>query len=162
MAVIYSDQEIKTLIEEPKRAPIDWHDRIRLARKRGHSEQHVEFISDAGSVFRLILRQNIINPLDFSVILSVRIAQSNMVFRLRRYNGKSHEHTNHIERHTFYDYHVHMATERYQRAGRTADGYAEPTDRYSDFRGALRCLIDDARVEIPPALQRDLFEERQR
>ena len=54
MAVIYSDQEIKTLIEEPKRAPTDWHDRIRLARKRGHSEQHVEFISDAGSVFRLI------------------------------------------------------------------------------------------------------------
>ena len=38
----------------------------------------------------------------------------------------------------------------------------ELTDRYSDFHGALRCLLDDARVEIPRALQGDLFEELQR
>lgn len=162
MTLTYSDQEIKTLIAEPKRAPADWEDRIRLARKRGHSEQNIEVISGGGSVFRLILRQNMINHLDFSVILSVRMAQSNMVFRLRRYNGKSHEHTNHIERHTFYDYHVHMATERYQRAGRKEDEYAEPTDRYSDFRGALKCLISDANVQLPSELQGDLFEEQQR
>lgn len=161
MAVIFSDQEIRELVEEPKRAPTDWHDRIRPARKRGHAEQHIAVISDAGNVFRVIIRLNMINHLDFSVILSVQIARSNMVFRLRRYNGKSHEHTNHIERLTFYDYHVHMATERYQRAGMKPDGYAEPTDRYSDLRGALKCLINDANVKLPSDLQGNLFEDQQ-
>ena len=162
MALTYSDQEIKTLIAEPKRAPADWEDRIRLARKRGHSEQQVDIIGDSGSLFRLILRHNQINPLDFSIILSVHIPNSNAVFRLRRYNGRSHQHTNHVEDNTIDGFHIHTATERYQRAGHREDGYAEPTCRYSDFRGALKCLIDDVRVEIPPALQGDLFEERQR
>ena len=68
-----------------------------------------------------MLRQNKINRLDFSVILAVRVPQSNLLFRLRRYNGKSHEHTNHIEGDTFYDYHIHMATERYQEIGTRKD-----------------------------------------
>ncbi len=38
--------------------------------------------------------------------------------------------------------------------------YAEPTDRYGDFHGALRCLIADANLEIPPEPQSDLFEEK--
>lgn len=160
MAVTFSDLEIKELIEEPKRAPADWHERIRMARKRGHAEQHVEIISDAGSLFRLILRLNTINHLDFSVILSVQTARPNMMFRLRRYNGKSHEHTNHIEQHTFYNYHVHMATERYQRAGMKPGGYAEPTDRYSDIRGALKCLTSDANVKLPSDLQGNLFKDQ--
>lgn len=114
---------------------------------------------DAGNEFRLIFRQNKINPLDFSVILAVRVPGSSQIFRLRRYNGKSHEHTNHIEDVTFYDFHIHIATERYQERGTREDAYAEPTDRYGDFHGALRCLIDDANLEVPPESQGNLFEE---
>ena len=41
------------------------------------------------------------------------------------------------------------------------DAYAEPTGRYADFRGALRCLIGDTDLEIPPDPQGEfLFEER--
>ena len=157
MAVTYLDQEIESLIQERKPAPSDWRNRIRLKPKRGHDEQHLDLASDTGGEFRLILRQNKINPLDFSIILAVRVPGSNQIFRLRRYNGKSHEHTNHIEDVTFYDFHIHVATERYQDIGTREDAYAEPTDRYGDFHGALRCLIDDANLEVPPESQGDLF-----
>lgn len=159
MAVTYLDQEIKLLVQERKPAPADWRNRIRLKPKRGHDEGQLDLTGDAGNEFRLIFRQNKINPLDFSVILAVRVPGSSQIFRLRRYNGKSHEHTNHIEDVTFYDFHIHIATERYQERGTREDAYAEPTDRYGDFHGALRCLIDDANLEVPPESQGNLFEE---
>ncbi len=74
---------------------------------------------------------------------------SNRVFRLRRCNGKSHEHTNLIEKQTFYEFHIHMATERYQREGENEDWYAEPTDRYGDLSGAIDCLIADCAFQRP-------------
>ena len=46
------------------------------------------------------------NPLDFSVILAWLPPQSSTTFRLCRYNGKSHEHTNALEGNRFYDFHV--------------------------------------------------------
>ena len=159
MAVMYLDQEIELLIQERKPAPADWSNRIRLSPKRGHEERQLDLMGDEGSEFRLIFRQNKINPLDFSVILAVRVPSSSQIFRLRRYNGKSHEHTNHIEDVTFYDFHIHFATERYQERGTREDAYAERTDRYGDFHGALRCLINDANIEIPSEIQFNLFEE---
>ena len=159
MAVTYSDQEIELLVQERKPAPADWHNRIRLSPKRGHSEGQLDLTGDGGSEFRLIFRQNKMNQLDFSIILAVRVPESSQVFRLRRYNGKGHEHTNHIEDVTFYDFHIHFATQRYQERGPREDTYAEPTDRYGDFQGALRCLINDANLEVPSELQGNLFEE---
>ena len=81
------------------------------------------------------------------------------MFRLRRYNGKSHEHTNHIENVTFHDFHIHFATERYQELGTREDAYADPTDRYDDFDGAFLCLRDDTNLAVPHGAQRDMFEE---
>jgi len=159
MAGIYSDKEIIALVQERKPLPTDWRTRVQLRPKRGHEERDLELTGDAGSEFRVILRKNDLNPLDFSVILAVRIPQSNQLFRLRRYNGKSHEHTNHIEGDTFYDFHIHMATERYQEIGTREDAYAEAVDRYADFHGALRCLIDDTNLELPPSDQASLFGE---
>ena len=77
---------------------------------------------------------------------------------MRRHNGKSHEHTNQIERNTFYDFHIHMATERYQEFGTREDAYAEITERFGDYESALRCLVDDCGFELPPEPQLSLFE----
>ena len=85
MAVTYLDQEVESLVQERKPLPADWHSRIRLKSKRGHQEQQLDLTGEAGSEFRLILRQNKINLLDFSIILAVRVPQSNQIFRLRRY-----------------------------------------------------------------------------
>lgn len=159
MSKTFSDQEIDALLQEPKPLADDWRKKAALRPKRGHKERDIDLNGSAGSQFKLILRQNDINLLDFSIILAVYVPGSNRLFRLRRYNGKSHEYTNHIEGDTFYDFHIHLATERYQELGTREDAYAEPTDRYGDFRGALQCLIDDVSIEIPSDPQGSLFEE---
>lgn len=101
-----------------------------------------------GSRFIVIVRQAEANPLDFSVILACYPGKSNERFRLRRYNGKSHTHSNKLEREgPFYDFHIHQATERYQDAGFKEDAYATPTDRYADFHQALNCLVADCGFE---------------
>ncbi len=79
------------------------------------------------------------------------------MIRLRRYNGKSHEHTNRIERDRFYNFHIHMATERYQREAETEDGYAEPSSKYSDLSGAIECLIDDCGFSKPDQVQTRIY-----
>lgn len=96
-----------------------------------------------GSEFRIIIRRSQFNPLDFSVIPAHKVPMSNELFRLRRYNGRSHWHTNPLERQTFYDFHIHQATERYQVLGAKEDHYAVPTDKYADLDGASTCMLSE-------------------
>lgn len=51
------------------------------------------------------------------------------------------------------------ATERYQNLGTREDAYAEPTDRYVDYRGALHCLIEDVHLSVDADPQGELFFE---
>ena len=157
MSIIYTDAKIDDLISERKPLPANWRARFRSRSKRGHEEGQLELVGDMGNKFRLIARKSQINSLDFSLILAVRVPKSSKTFRLRRYNGKSHHHTNRIENQTFYGFHIHIATERYQERGGKEDTYAEETDRYSDFDGALNCLIHDTNLIAPLEAQRDIF-----
>jgi len=91
------------------------------------------------------------------VILGVFPEQSNVLFRLRRYNGKSHEHSNTIEIEKFYNFHIHTATERYQELGRDEDAYAEPTERYADLHSAINCMLQDCGFTVPADQQETLF-----
>ena len=50
-----------------------------------------------------------------------------------------------------------MATERYQEIGSREDAYAEATERYSDFAGAIDCMLEDAGFDTPPTDQWILF-----
>ncbi len=159
MAVRLTDQEIDDLVREPKLLPGDFSTKVRLRPKRGHRERQLDIKSTAGHEFRLILRQSNLNALDFSVIVAFLPPRTNQVFRLRRYNGKSHEHTNTMENQLFYDFHVHYATERYQDLGADEDAYAERADSYSDFRGALTCALSDCGFEVATGGQGELFEE---
>lgn len=158
MPITFSDQEIQSLISEPKPVSGDWDRLTTLRSKRGHEERQLELTGEHGNRFYLILRKNILNHLDFSVIMATPTPSSNKLFRLRRYNGKSHKHTNKIERETFYDFHIHYATERYQKLkyGRE-DSYAKPTNRYSDYQGAISCLIDDCNFKLHDTDQATLF-----
>ena len=159
MAFRYSDQDIARMIQERKSLPENYRTRLQLRDKRGHKERELDVDGEAGTRFRVILRQSDHNALDFSIILAIMPADSNQLFRLRRYNGKSHEHTNLIEGDRFYEFHVHQATERYQELGGREDSFAEPTDRYADFHTALRCLLDECRFELPESPQLTLFGE---
>jgi len=157
MVDILSDHDIERLVQEKKLLSADYQGKIQVRPKRGHKERELDIKGEDGNDFRLILRQSLFNPLDFSVILVYRPPQSNVLFRLRRYNGKSHEHTNPIEGGMFYDYHIHQATERYQQIGAREDTYAEPTNRFSDFHQAISCIIDDCGFGIPSGTQGTLF-----
>ncbi len=96
------------------------------------------------------------HSLDFSVILGYQLPHLHTVFRLRRYNGKSHVHTNSIEKQTFYDFHFHTATERYQRPGFREEHFAEITNRYQTIEGAIQCILDDCGFRAPTP-QMNLF-----
>lgn len=142
MSVLFTDREIAQLLAEDKPMPRDAFP-PRFREKGAHKEASFKTVGGSGNSFRVIFRQNMLNPLDFSVILVVSPADGKADFRLRRYNGRSHEHTNHIEGDRFYDFHRHTATERYQLRGTAEDGYAEVTATYSDLRGAFQCMVSD-------------------
>ncbi len=149
MAIEYSDQDIQALVEERKPLPTDVRKRIELRAKRGHRERELDVKGANGNVFRVIVRQSMSNAIDFSIILAYCPKETNRIFRLRRYNGSSHEHTNKIERTRFSGFHVHMATQRYQELGGDEDSYAERTVRFSDLNGALQSMLDDCAFEVP-------------
>jgi hypothetical protein len=157
LSILLTDAEIGTLIGETKQLEPGYLSKLQLRPKLGHRERELDITGANGSEFRLILRQNFFNVFDFSVILGYSVQSSSQVFRLRRYNGKSHEHTNQIERNRFYDFHIHFATERYQHSGLREDAYAEVTNRYGDFQGALDCLFHDCGLVRPSNGQELLF-----
>ena len=126
VAAKYSDKEIAQMIAERKPLPEDYRSRVQLHNKRGHKERELDIVGERNTEFRLILRQSNFNTLDFSIILAVSPPDSSKLFRLRRYNGKHGEHTNRIEGTTFYNFHIHQATERYQESGADEDTFAEP------------------------------------
>ena len=159
MAAIFSDEDIAKLIREKKPLPSDFRARIQTRPRSGHKERELDIEGTEGSDFSLILRQSDLNPLDFSIILAYRPPKSNLLFRLRRYNGRSHEHTNTIEGDKFYDFHIHEATERYQEMGAREDTYAKATDRFADFHQAISCMLKDCGFEVAQDPQRRLFEE---
>lgn len=154
MAFILTDQEIEALIQECKFLPIRWEQKFVEKPKRGHTDYHLNVPGDAGKNFEIIRRKSKFDSSSFSVILGVYFPRETNLFRLRRYNGNNHTHTNPIERNEVSGFHIHTTTERYQRKRLQdrrirIDGYAEPTTRYQDIEGALRCLIKDANFQEP-------------
>lgn len=152
MAVIYTDTEIAALIAERK---IVTQRQLRLMQSQFYygygspKEIRIRVRGSAGGDFLVILNQKQSHPTRFSVILAVQPVQGGDLFRLRRYDGR-HRHTNQLVESTrrnkvsFYDFHIHTATERYQENDLRHDGYAEVTDRYRNIYGAVNCLVADA------------------
>jgi hypothetical protein len=158
-AVLLTDEEITRLLTEPKptvNAVALLHAFVRSPSVRGHRRATRTVVGAAGSRFDLHLRQGTFSPYDFSVILAFVSARGGEAI-LRRHNGRGHPHRNKLERTTIgrERFHVHIATERYQLAGLSIDGYAEATDAFSDLATALDAMLDVAGFE-PPA-QRTLL-----
>jgi hypothetical protein len=104
----------------------------------------------SGHSFVIAVRQSLLNAFDFSAILGYKLPGVNTIFRLRRYNGRSHYHTNTIENQTFREFHIHKATERYQRiSGTKEDHFAEVDRRYVDLDSAVDCLLADCGFRSP-------------
>lgn len=143
----YSEEEIWKLIDEKKTAP-PLLPIPNLTCRNGHKTKDIPVIGAQGSEFSIKIRQSIENPLDFSVILAYHDSKTSSTFRLRRYNGSNHVHTNKLEREKILcKCHIHRATERYQKLGGKEDGFAESTDGYFDVESAMKCLIKDCNIQ---------------
>ena len=147
-----TDAQIKEYIKEKKTLPQNFKPIFK--ERNGQNCFEKEIIGDSGNIFKIIIRQSKFNSLDFSVIFSVLI--NGVLFRIRRYNGDSHDHTNKIERETIDGFHIHMATERYQENGFKEEGFAEKTTRYNDWQTALKVMIteNNFQMEVPKDQQR--------
>jgi hypothetical protein len=158
MDKILSDKEIEDLVLEPKRIPDGLSPLRRLTQHGMHVRKDFEVESkispDNGFVVKV--RQSSINSLDFSAILGYKVPGTNTIFRLRRYNGSNHDHTNPLERTTLTGFHIHKATERYQRHGPHHDTFAESTSDHSSLDTAIRALLRDCGFD-PPEIPGDLF-----
>jgi len=149
MSIFFNDQEIRELIAEEKRVISDVVDLFSMKNKKGHKESEISIPRSDGSSFKIILRQNSKDPLDFSAILAFVPTGKKQDFKLRRYNGKNHQHRNRLHKDKFYDFHIHTASEEYQRAGLKEESFAEVTDRYTNLSEAFECLSKDCNVILP-------------
>jgi len=139
---ILSEETIAGLIREPKTLPEGLVPLGRLVVRNQHKRKEYDVVSGSRNRFVIYVRQSELNIMDFSAILGYRLPEVHTVFRLCRYNGK-HQHTNVLERQTFYDFHVHTATLRYQAPGFKEDHFAATTGRYASLEAAIQCLIAD-------------------
>ena len=167
MARTLTDHEIDNLVAESKPLNKGWTKRLRPRTKsnRQHTERDMEVEGEAENKFRIIIRKNAINLLDFSIILTFK-DKDGSEFVLRRYNGKHpSQHTNRLEkargepnssfRNTF---HVHKATQRYQEEGLPIDGYAEETTEYASFDTALQAFVRSNGIVLPGDDEPSLFD----
>jgi len=144
-----TNDTIQELVSEKKSVPAGLTSPHKgMTVRNGHYQKSYEVICPSGNEFVIKLRQTVVNPLNFSVILGYRLPGSFSVFRLRRYNSK-HIHTNVLENEQFHDFHIHLATERYQKAGFHEDAYAERTQDHWDFASAIERLLNDCGFASP-------------
>ncbi len=142
-----TDEKIQQLIECPKRVT---NAQARTKLKEGHEQTNYKVTSIDGSnlEFELYKRRNLREGMsdDFSCGIAW-IAPNGELVTLARYNGSSHTHCNQLERGKLgYNTHIHKATERYLRANKKAEGFAEITARYNTLNGALHCLVVDCNI----------------
>lgn len=123
--------------------------RSKSKEKDGHEQYNYKLQSQTGEYeFELYTRQNLREGMedDFSCGISW-LSSNGEVFTLKRYNGPSHVHRNQLEN-TFITQkpHIHISTEKYVRANRKPEGFAEETNRYNSLKGALHCLVIDCNI----------------
>lgn len=157
--MILTDVQIGNLLREPK-PRLDPAEFLRAHAARpannGHRRHAIDVPGDHGNAFVLSVRQSSIDPYDFSVILTY-VFRNGTTMNLRRHNGPSHSHRNPLEGEAFAGkFHVHEATERYQRHGGDAEHYAWPTDTFADLATALSAMLVEAQFEPPAQLSIDL------
>ena len=159
MSYYFTDEEIRGLISEEKIFPGSIEEIMNFKESDGHKRASIALPRSDGSRFIIKLRQNQNDINDFSAIFAFQEKNSNKDFKLRRYNGKSHEHSNKLEGNKYYAFHIHIATQRYQDAGRKEESYAEETNRYSDIANALKCMLQDCNVKTKLNPQASLFDK---
>lgn len=151
MTGIISDVRIAAMISEPKALPENWReDLAKLKNRVGRDESEVDLTGANGTRFRIIVSRRHQNADDYTIILLLN-STARPRFRILRYDGSGHDHSNTLEGNLIVSKpHIHRATERYQIAthNRRPDGYAEETQRYQNLAGAWDCFRVDVNLRL--------------
>ncbi|MBV2132019.1 hypothetical protein KRX52_04300 [Pseudomonas sp. MAP12] len=144
--ITLSDQQIAELIATPKRV-INPGMKPKLQKASIQVTYELEEVH-GGRRFLLYLRSNPRDPESFSCGLAYVLDGPDKMVTLCRYNGSNHVHYNPIEsgEQIAHQCHIHTATQRYMEIGDKCDKFAESTDRYSDFDGAVSCILQDCSI----------------
>ena len=119
----------------------------RRSPKAAHDEFNADLVSACGTKFRLIARLNRANPADFTIGVMYFASDGQQLF-LKRYNGASHPHRNHLEKVGFgREFHIHTLTARYLDSAHKPEGYAEVTTAYTTAEEAFDLCIWECAVE---------------
>lgn len=142
-----TDEKIAQLLSCPKRMT---NPQARSKTKEGHEQVNYKAVAtdSTGHQFEVFKRQNLRKGMenDFSCGI-IWLAPNRETITLKRYNGPSHNHPNHLEKEKLgYTCHIHIATEKYIQANRKAEGFATSTERYVSVEGALHCLVTDCNI----------------
>lgn len=162
--VYFTDDEIAAMLQVPKRLSADYEIRLRPKRSNSAVKQlqgAIDVPGDDGQTYRIVVRCVAGAPESFSVILCVSgVPTHDGVFRLRRYNGHDHQHTNELEGNTIaFEYHMHTATERYQdHIPDRPDWYAVPRSGFESYWDALQVMLDECGFILPKVAQLTLRE----
>jgi hypothetical protein len=149
------DAEIERLMAVEKPLPDDWEARLRARPRREFSHKKASLpIQTSEGEFTIIIRENVINSRNLSVIVAVS-RPNGTLFRLRRCNGLHGGHFNHLERQAITGCHVHRATERYQIAGYRKDAFAVASKGFTDAASALRLMLTECGFKVPEPTSED-------
>jgi len=157
----FTDDKIMDLLNCPKRLT---NPQARVKSIDGHEQVNYKVEAQDGSsqIFQVYKRQNKREGMekDFSCGISW-ISQNGETITLKRYNGSSHSHPNHLEGERLgYEPHIHFATEKYIKANRKPDGFAEATKRYETLDGAFHCLVTDCKISGIETKPDDLAQQK--
>jgi len=84
MALFLTDENIKLLIKEEKKIPVDFLSSIKLASKPNHTSGKKEITGENGSTFLVFIRQAVLNQFDFTGGLAHMNPNRNRLFILKR------------------------------------------------------------------------------
>ncbi len=157
----FTDDKIMDLLNCQKRLT---NPQARAKNIDGHEQVNykVESLEGSNHIFQVYKRQNKRDGMekDFSCGISW-VSPNGETITLKRYNGSSHNHPNHLEGSRLgYEPHIHFATEKYIKANRKPEGFAETTKRYETLEGAFHCLIIDCKISGIDTKPDDLAQQK--
>lgn len=145
---VISDARIDQLITSRKVQPTGLLSRLGKPKVHGaHERAELSLAGINGEAFVIWSRRLLRYPDNWTVGLRWVDAEGR-VYRLLRANGPHPSlHRNVLEGEVFDPcYHVHRATERYQRAGLKIDTYAQPTEEFAGMEMALLWLLRETNI----------------
>ena len=142
---IITDQEITNYLTERKYIEKGSSNPPKLLKKSRSYRKTQKIFGISGTEYLLTIRKSIEKENNFCIILSLALEEK-VQFILIRYNGNWHKHKNKIEKNRISGFHIHITTERYQRAGYNKDGYAEVTNTYSDWEKGYRRMLQNLNI----------------